>query len=104
MPEEKSTAEIPEHFKLRRCIMLMLYGIFKEFPYAVAELRQIEENCRTSTKEVNWNLVYLEKCGYVELGNAIESPPYIASTATLTAEGIDLIENEIEFNQRFPRE
>jgi hypothetical protein len=104
MPEDKSTAEIPDHFKVRRCIMLMLYDIFKEYPYAVVELRQIEENCRTSTKEVNWNLVYLEKCGYVELGKAIESPPYIASTATLTSEGIDLIENEIDFNRRFPRE
>jgi len=104
MPEEQSTSEVPDHFKVRRCIMLMLYETFKEYPYAAVELRQIEENCRTTTKEVNWNLVYLDKCGYVELGKAIESPPYIASTATLTAEGIDLIENEIEFNQRFPRE
>jgi hypothetical protein len=35
----------------------------------------------------------------VELGKSIECPPYIASSATLTAKGIDLIEDQAEFKR-----
>lgn len=87
---------------LRRCILETLYEIFKEYPYAEVEPEQIIELCRTDTKELNWNLVYLEKCGYVELGKSLDSIPFIACSAALTAEGIDLIEDEEAFNQRFP--
>ena len=65
------------------------------------ELKQIEEACQTDAKALNWNLVYLEKCGFVELGKSIECPPYIASSATLTAKGIDLIEDQAEFKRLF---
>ena len=90
-----------DHFRLRQCILKTLYEMFIEYPYATAELRYIEERCQTDSKELNWNMVYLEKCGYVELGKSIECPPYIASSATLTAKGIDLIEDETEFKRRF---
>ncbi len=88
--------------RLRRCMLMNLYGIFKQYPYAAVELKQIEEDCRSTTTEVNWNMVYLEKCGYVELGKSVEAPPYVASTATLTAAGIDLIEDGEAFHRRFP--
>ena len=104
MAGEKATTEIPAHIKLRRCILEILYEIFKRVPYAVVEPRQIEQDCNTNASEVNWNLVYLEKCGFVELGKSIECPPYIASSVTLTAQGIDLVENEIEFKRHFPGE
>ena len=94
--------EIPEHIRLRRCILSRLYELFKKFPYAAIELKQIEEDCRIEANEINWNMVYLEKCGFIELGKSIENPPYIASSVSLTAGGIDLIESEDEFNQRFP--
>ncbi len=94
--------EIPEHIRLRRCILSRLYELFKKFPYAAIELKQIEEDCQTEPKEINWNMVYLEKCGFVELGKSIESPPYIASSVSLTARGIDLIESEDEYNQVLP--
>ena len=82
----------------------MLYETFKEYPYAAVELRQIAEECHTDSKALNWNIVYLEKCGYVELSKSFASPPYIASSASITAEGIDLVEHESEFNRRFPDE
>ena len=104
MVEEKGPVEIPSHYKLRRCILSILYEIFKEYPYAVVEPRQLEEDCCVSVAEINWNMVYLEKCGLVELGKSIECPPYIASSISLTAGGIDLIEDDIEFNRRFPDE
>ena len=87
--------------KLRRCMLIHLYTVFKQYPYAAVELKQIEEDCRSNTTEVNWNMVYLEKCGYVELGKSVEAPPYVASTATLTAAGIDLIEDGEKFDRRF---
>ena len=104
MVEEKGPAETPAHFKLRRCILTILYEIFKEYPYAVVEPRQLEDDCCVGTAEINWNMVYLEKCGYIELGKSLDSPPFIACSAEITAKGIDLIENEDEFNTRFPDE
>lgn len=96
-----NTNNTKSHIKLRGCILKRLYEMFKEYPYAVIELRQIEEDCQTNSKELNWNLVYLEKCGYVELGQSIEAPPYIACSASMTAEGIDLVEDEDKFYRRF---
>ena len=76
--------------------------MFKEYPYAPVEPDQIKELCRTDVKELNWNLVYLEKCGYLELGRSFNSPPFIACSVALTAKGIDLVENEDEYSLRFP--
>jgi hypothetical protein len=101
MTVENQSHPSTEHFSLRRCILETLYELFKEYPYATVELKQIEETCQTDAKMLNWNIVYLEKCGFVELGKSIECPPYIASSAALTAKGIDLIEDVVEFKRRF---
>jgi hypothetical protein len=101
MTSDNQSNSSTDHFRLRRCILERLYEIFKEYPYATVELRQIEEGCQTDAKALNWNLVYLEKCGFVELGKSIECPPYIASSATLTAKGINLIEDQSEFKRLF---
>ena len=103
MASDNQSNSSQDHFRLRRCILERLYEIFKEYPYATVELKQIEEGCQTDAKALNWNMVYLEKCGFVELGKSIECPPYIASSATLTAMGIDLIEDPAEFNRLFSR-
>jgi len=79
-----------------------LYELFKEYPYAQMEPGQIMEICRADAKELNWNLVYLEKSGLAELGRSYDSPPCIACSVALTALGIDLIENEEAFKSRFP--
>lgn len=101
--EENSPSAFPgEHFRIRRRILKRLYEIFQGYPYASVELRQIAEECHTDPGELNWNIVYLEKCGYVELGRSSECPPYIAPSASITAGGIDIVENEGEFNRRFP--
>ncbi|MBF0223935.1 MAG: hypothetical protein HQK76_00645 [Desulfobacterales bacterium] len=90
-----------EHIELRRTILKCLYETFKEYPYAAVELNYLEEKCNTDVKSLNWNIVYLEKCGYVELAKSVESYSYVALSATITAIGIDLIENEFEFNKKF---
>ena len=35
------------------------------------------------------------------MGKFVESPPYIPSSVTLTAAGIELVENPIELHRRF---
>lgn len=89
-------------FCVRRSIMVTLYRVFQENPYLAVELSEIDEECGTDPKTLNWNIVYLEKCGYVELGKSHDSAPYIAPFASLTATGIDLVENRTRFNDRFP--
>jgi hypothetical protein len=94
--------DVPAQKRLRRCILLTLYHHFTHYPYAAIELRQIETDCRADTGSVNWNCVYLEKSGLVELGRSVECPPYVASSISLTADGIDLIEDQPQFDHRFP--
>ena len=91
-----------DHFALRKQVLVYLYGLFREVPYAAVELEQIATACGTTARELNWNLVYLERCGYVEMSRSGESHPYVACSVALTASGIDLIENGPEFRKRFP--
>ena len=102
MAEKSASSNNKGYIALRRCILKRLYELFQEFPYASIELGQIAEECRTEAGELNWNIVYLEKCGYVELSKSSESPPYIASSVNITAKGIDLVEDESGFKGRFP--
>ena len=102
MAEKNASSTNTGYSELRRCILKTLYGLFQKFPYASIELGQIAEECRTDAGALNWNIVYLEKCGYVELCKSSESPPYVASSANITAQGIDLVEDESEFKRRFP--
>lgn len=95
---------VPDYIRLRKCLLLTLYERFKQFPYAVVEPQQLEADCRTTAGELNWNLVYMEKSGWVELGKSIECPPYIATSVALSASGIELVENESEFGRRFPEQ
>ena len=101
MVAEDQSKSSTDHFRLRQCILETLYGSFKKFPYAAIELRQIEEACQTDAATLNWNIVYLEKCGFVELGKSVECPPYVASSAAITAKGIDLVEDKSELKRRF---
>jgi len=97
-----SLAEMEVHFALRRCILKTLYEFFKAYPFGLAELRTIDETCQSNPELLNWNMVYLEKCGYVELDKSMDCPPYLSCTATITAKGIDLVETPREFEKKFP--
>jgi hypothetical protein len=89
-------------YQLRRCILLALYDMFREYPYASIELSYLQEACPGTPKDLNWNVVYLEKKGFVDLDKSSDCPPYIACTVTITAAGIDLIEDQEKFNHVFP--
>jgi hypothetical protein len=79
-----------------------LYALFREVPYASAELRQLADECRCDAKDLNWNLVYLEKKGYLELSKSVDCPPFVACSVALSAAGIDLIEDPARFEEAFP--
>ena len=89
--------------RIRRCLMEALYEFFKSFPYATMELRQLSEDYNIQPEDLNWNIVYLEKCGFVELAKSYSIPPFVSPSAVITAEGIELIEDEHQFNRRFPQ-
>jgi hypothetical protein len=97
LPFAASSATI----RLRRCILEHLYARFQEYPLAAIELGQLLEACRTTARELNWNIVYLEKNGWVELDLGNDCPPYVACTAALTGAGIELVENVQTFEDRF---
>lgn len=90
------------HLRLRRCILKHIYEQFTELPYGQADIGQLADVCRADAKAMNWNLVYLEKCGLIELAKAFDSPPFVACTVSITAAGIDLVEDQATFNKRFP--
>jgi hypothetical protein len=68
------------------------------------ELSQLESACRTTIKALNWNLVYLEKRGFVSLSASADCFPYAACTASITGSGIDLVENDEALSRQFPIE
>ena len=89
---------------LRRCLLTTLYDLFREFPLAEVELSHLEDSCRSTIKTLNWNLVYLEKKGYVALSPSVDCLPYVACTAVITGDGIDLVENEAALDRQFPNQ
>lgn len=91
-----------DYIALRRCILKTLYDFFREYPYGLAELGTLDEACHSDPKRFNWNIAYLEKCGYVELDKSMDCPPYISCTAGITAKGIDLVEDVQQLNKTFP--
>lgn len=82
--------------------MTALYEFFQEYPYATMELRQLSEDCGIGAKDLNWNMVYLEKCGFVELAKSYAEPPFVSPSAMITAPGIELVEDPYRFDRRFP--
>jgi len=64
----------------------------------------LETSCRTTTNALNWNLVYLEKKGFVSLSASVDCLPYAACTASITGSGIDLVENGQALSRQFPLE
>ncbi len=88
--------------RLRRCILTNLYTWFREVPLAAVELRHVAETCHADALELNWNIVYLEKKGWVLLSRDINCPPFVSCAVELTAAGIDLVEDPELLDTLFP--
>ena len=87
--------------RVRACLLKTLYTRFQAHPYAPVELALLAEKCQIDAQTLNWNIVYLEKAGYVELDKSNDCPPYVSCTVSVTATGIDLVEDEHAWRQRF---
>lgn len=98
---ELTAPEKQANLNLRRCILSHLYTWFKAYPRAAIELHQLHEECESTAKVFNWNLVYLEKKGWIELDTSAECPPYVACTTNITGTGIDLVEDTQAFAHQF---
>lgn len=85
---------------LRRNILTMLYERFCEHPYHVVTPKEFVETLKIDQHELNYNIVYLEEKGLVELYKPLEGAIFVASR--ITSRGIDLVEDELEFRSRFP--
>ena len=88
--------------RLRRCLLARLYALFQKVPYASMEIQDLMAGCSTTPEDLNWNLVYLEKAGFVQLGRSYPPPPFVASAVAITASGIDLVEDGGALQDRLP--
>jgi hypothetical protein len=94
-------ADVEKAKRIRKSILLSLYRLFTEAPYAEIELGQLSDLCQANAADLNWNIVYLEKCGLVTLGRSSDCPPYVSCTANITATGVDLVETPGGLDKKF---
>jgi hypothetical protein len=87
--------------RIRARLLELLYARFQAYPYASVEVAFLAEQSHIDAQTLNWNIVYLEKAGYVELDRLTDCPPYVSCSATITAAGIDLVEDEDAWRRRF---
>ena len=78
----------------------MVYEQFKEHPYHRITPREFREELNINQKELNYNIIYLEEKGYLELQKPLEGSLFVG--ARITHKGIDLVEDEYQFDIIFP--
>lgn len=88
------------NIELRRKILEMVYERFKEHPYYRVTPKELKEALTIGLKELYYNVIYLEEKGYIELQKPLEGSIFVG--ARITPKGIDLVEDEYQFNIVFP--
>ncbi len=86
--------------EIRRKILELIYERFKEHPYYIVTPEEFEKALNIGLKTLNYNIIYLEEKGYVELQKPLEGNIFVG--ARITSKGVDLIEDEYQFNIVFP--
>lgn len=97
----KKGKDLSAALRLRACILSQLYALFQQVPLAPVELRQLAEFCNVPAQALNWNIIYLEKKGWVRLSHDSNCPPYASCYVELTGTGIDLVEDAETFDRVF---
>ncbi|UCF69868.1 MAG: hypothetical protein JSW49_06615 [candidate division WOR-3 bacterium] len=87
---------------IRRKMLQLLYESFMEHPYNRMTPKELREPLGIGLKELHFNIIYLEEKGYVELSKPLEGSIFVG--ARITPRGVDLIEDEYEFNVLFPEQ
>lgn len=86
--------------EIRREILRMLYERFKEHPYNRMTSNELKEILNISLKELQFNVIYLEEKGLLELQKPLEGSLFVG--ARITPKGIDLVEDEFQLDILFP--
>lgn len=86
--------------KIRRQILEMAYDRFKEHPYYRITPKELENALNIGFKKLNYNIIYLEEKGLIELQKPLEGSIFVG--VRISSKGIDLIEDECKFGIMFP--
>ncbi|MBA7523988.1 hypothetical protein ES705_16125 [subsurface metagenome] len=86
--------------KIRRQILKMAYERFKEHPYYRITPKELEDALNIGFKELNYNIIYLEEKGLIELQKPLEGSIFVG--VRISSKGIDLVEDECRFDIMFP--
>ncbi|MCK4756663.1 hypothetical protein KAS56_06995, partial [candidate division WOR-3 bacterium] len=86
--------------EIRRKILKMAYERFKEHPYHRITPKELENALNIGFKELNYNIIYLEEKGFIELQKPLEGNIFVG--VRTTSKGIDLVEDECQFGIMFP--
>ena len=78
----------------------MLYKCFTEHPYHRITPKEFIENLGVVQEKLDFNIVYLEEKGLVELQKPLEGSIFVG--ARITTKGIDIVEDSDQFNNLFP--
>lgn len=88
------------NIEIRRKILEMAYERFKEHPYYIITPKEFKEKLNIDLKTLNFNIVYLEEKGYIELQKPLEGSLFVG--ARITSRGVDLVEDDYQFDIQFP--
>ncbi len=88
------------NIEIRRKILEMAYERFKDHPYYRITPKELKEVLNIDLKTLNFNIVYLEEKGYVELQKPLEGSLFVG--ARITSKGVDLVEDEYQLDVTFP--
>ena len=86
--------------EIRRKILEILYESFKDHPYGRITPKELQEALDISLKELQFNAIYLEEKGLIELQKPLEGSLFVGARAT--SKGIDIVEDEYELDMLFP--
>ncbi len=85
--------------ELRKNILKLLYERFCEHPYHSVTPKEFKDRLNVAQRELDYNMIYLEEKKLVELHKPLEGEIFVA--ARIAPRGIDLIEDELDFNITF---
>ncbi len=100
-PTAPSREEVRRLMTLRRCFLIVLYEAFRVDGIGLVSVHDIEKKCQTNPQEINWNLNYLRLSAYVDF-TMVSYTPYLTNHVRITYSGISLVEDDQEFDRRFP--
>lgn len=85
---------------IRRRILEMVFERFKQHPYYRITPKEFKEELGISLQQLYYNTAYLTEKGYIDLQIPLEGSFFVG--ARITAKGIDLVEDELQFDIMFP--